>query len=102
MARTTTISGKANIWHESGVGRLITDTSGNMFPTKIVRQKCHEQTAAIAWIAMFIWANSSGKGNEAVKTDAADRLRQLEELKLKGIITEKEYEEQKLKILQEL
>lgn len=85
-----------------------------MFPTKIARQKCHEQTAAIAWVngilgwtivgwvAMLIWANSSGKGNEAVKTDAADRLRQLEELKLKGVITEKEYEEQKSKILQEL
>lgn len=85
-----------------------------MFPTKIARQKFHEQTAAIAWIngvlgwtivgwvAMLIWANSSGKGNEAVKADAADRFRQLEELKLKGIITEKEYEEQKSKILQEL
>lgn len=85
-----------------------------MFPTKIARQKFHEHTAAIAWIngvlgwtivgwvAMLIWANSSGKGNEAVKADAADRFRQLEELKLKGIITEKEYEEQKSKILQEL
>lgn len=85
-----------------------------MFPTKIARQKCHEQTAAIAWVngilgwtivgwvAMLIWANSSGTGNDAVKTDAADRLRQLEELKLKGVITEKEYEEQKSKILQEL
>lgn len=85
-----------------------------MFPTKIARQKCHEQTAAIAWVngilgwtivgyvAMLIWANSSGKENEPVRADAADRFRQLEELKLKGVITEKEYEEQKSKILQEL
>lgn len=85
-----------------------------MFPTKIARQKCHEQTAAIAWIngvlgwtiagwvAMLIWANSSGKGNEPPKNNAADRFRQLEELKLKGVITEKEYEEQKSKILKEL
>ena len=51
---------------------------------------------------MLIWANSSGKVNEPVKTNAADRFRQLEELKLKGVINEKEYEEQKSKILKEL
>lgn len=85
-----------------------------MFPSKTARRKAHEQTkvivwlngllscTVICWIAMIIWTNSSGKENEPVRADAADRFRQLEELKLKGVITEKEYEEQKSKILQEL
>ncbi|QSZ43064.1 superinfection immunity protein [Sulfurimonas aquatica] len=55
----------------------------------------------LVWVACFIWAstNRNEESNNSIRINIAEEIEKLDVLRKKGLLTDEEFKQQKLKIL---